>query len=265
VTWRLVDDREALDGPWNMAVDEALFEAVETGRSDQPLLRLYTWVPATLSLGYHQPYATSCDPAFLAERGFGLVRRPTGGKAVLHQDEITYCVVAPLTGPFAGSLVETYAKVAAALAAGLSRLGLPVTLKERALAVAPGTAAPCFLVPSEKEILVDGRKVVGSAQRRGQRAFLQHGAVPLTLDYEALARATADPEADLALYRRAFAGLADLRPGLGAEEVRRHLSLGFSQQFPGPWEDRPLEEDERSRAAALVRERFGTEAWTRRC
>jgi lipoate-protein ligase A len=121
------------------------------------------------------------------------------------------------------------------------------------------------MVPSEKELLVDGRKVVGSAQKRGRRAFLQHGSVPLTIDYQALARATADAGADLAGYRRAFAGLADLRPGLGAEEVRRHLALGFAQQFPGPWEDRPLSAEERARAVELARERYSTEAWTRRC
>lgn len=248
-----------------MAVDDALFQALEEGRSDQPVLRLYSWQPFTLSLGYHQPWATSCDPGYLRSQGFGLVRRPTGGKAVLHARELTYCVAAPLAGAFGAGLVETYQQVASALAAGLSRMGLPVTLKERALKIAPGSAAPCFMVPSEKELLVDGRKVVGSAQKRGERAFLQHGSVPLTLDYEALARATADPQADLAAYRRAFAGLADLRPGLEEEDLRHHLKLGFSQQFPGAWEERSLEEYELAQAARLVEERYGRDDWTRRC
>lgn len=249
----------------NMAVDELLFSALEEGRSNQPVLRLYTWEPATLSLGYHQPFAKACAPDFLAQRGFGLVRRPTGGKAVLHQYEVTYSVSAPFSGPFAGSLVEAYSAIAAALAAGLMRLGLPVTMKERPLRIAPGSKAPCFMVSSEKEILVEGRKVVGSAQMRGQRAFLQHGAIPLKLDYEALAFATADQGADLAAYRRAFAGLADLRPGLDAEALRHHLKLGFSEQFPGPWEDTPLTEEEHRAAAALAASRYETDSWTRRC
>lgn len=249
----------------NMAVDDLLFTALEEGRSDQPVLRLYTWEPATLSLGYHQPFAKSCDPAFLTREGFGLVRRPTGGKAVLHQHEVTYSVMAPFAGPFSGSLVDTYSAVAAALAAGLMRLGLPVTLKERALRIAPGSRAPCFMVPSEKELLVEGRKVVGSAQKRGHKAFLQHGAIPLTLDYEALAHAAADPGADLSAYRRAFSGLADLRPGLDEEALRHHLKLGFNEQFPGAWEDRPLDEVELEAAAGLAAKRYASEGWTRRC
>lgn len=263
MSWRLLDERTPSDGAWNMAVDEALYQALESGISDQPVLRLYTWSPACLSFGFHQDFDTSCDGEYLASRGFTAVRRPTGGKAVLHDAELTYSVAGAHGGPFGGGLLETYARIAAALAASLARLGLPVSIKERALAIAPGSAAPCFLVPSEKEILVDGKKVVGSAQKRGPRAFLQHGSIPLHLDYEALARATRNSPGAAAVYRKAFTGLADLRPGLGLEELRHALRLGFPEVFSGPWEESSLTGEEADAAARLHREKYATPGWNR--
>ncbi len=263
MSWRLLDEPAPAPGAWNMAVDEALYEALESGASDRPVLRLYTWSPACLSFGFHQEFDAVCDADYIASRGFSAVRRPTGGKAVLHDAELTYSVVALHAAPFGGGLLETYARIAAALAASLARLGLPVTVKERALAIAPGSAAPCFLVPSEKEILVDGRKVVGSAQKRGPRAFLQHGSVPVHLDYEALARATRNSAADATLYRRTFSGLGNLRPGLEVEELRRAFRLGFPEVFAGTWEETGLTKAEADAAARLHREKYATDRWNR--
>ena len=264
--WRLIDDAEPLRGAWNMAVDEALFREAEEGRSPSPVLRLYGWSPACLSIGFHQRIEDTSEEGYCTTAGFDVVRRPTGGKAVLHDDEVTYSVVGRQDlPPFAHlGLVETYGLIAQALAEALRSLGLDVALSERTPAVAPAGGAPCFLVPSEREITVGGRKVVGSAQKRGRRAFLQHGAVPLRLDYPALALASGQPLAHAAMYRTAFAGVADVKPGVTRAALRSALCSGFRKVFEGPWEERPLTEVERESAERLQRERYGNASWTRK-
>jgi|WetSurMetagenome_2_1015567.scaffolds.fasta_scaffold03156_4 lipoyl(octanoyl) transferase len=261
--WTLISESAPARGAWNMAVDEALFRRAEGDGAPGPFLRLYAWSPACLSLGHHQSFSEACDPGYCASRGFDVVRRPTGGKAVLHDDEVTYSVVGRMDRPpFAGlSLIDTYGLIAEALAEGLRRGGLEVSLSQRRGSLSPAGGAPCFLVPSEKEITASGRKVVGSAQRRGQRAFLQHGAVPLHLDYEALALASAQPLADAEGYRRAFAGVADLRPGLTHEGLGAALADGFRARFEGPWTERALDAEERELAERLRRERYETDEW----
>ena len=121
--WRLLYHPPA-HGAWNMAVDEAILEA--TGRGDSPpTLRLYAWTPACLSLGYAQN-AADVDHAALAQAGWVLVRRPTGGRAVLHTDELTYSVIAPLNEPIvAGTILESYSRLSKALLTALELLGLP--------------------------------------------------------------------------------------------------------------------------------------------
>jgi lipoyl(octanoyl) transferase len=252
--WRLLDDREPRDGTWNMALDGALFQEAEEALTEAPVLRLYTWAPACLSIGFHQSREETCDAKHCRQAGYDIVRRPTGGKAVLHDDEVTYAVVARQDlPPFAGrGLMATYGLIAEALAAGLKFLGLDVMMSQRAVPIPPGGGAPCFLVPSEKEITVNGRKVVGSAQRRGKRAFLQHGSIPLTINYEALALASGQPVEHAAGYRKAFAGLADFRPGITRNELASAIAAGFRQTFPGPWEERPLSAAERAATSALI-------------
>ncbi len=261
--WRFIDSNAPARGAWNMAVDEVLFRGAEEERAGGPVLRLYAWEPACLSIGYHQDMSKACDAAYCESRGYDVVRRPTGGKAVLHADEVTYSVTAPFDAPpFAGlGLVETYGLIADALASGLEILGLDVSLNQRPLRSSPKVTAPCFVAPSEKEILVGGRKVVGSAQRRGERAFLQHGAVPLTINYEELGRATGQAVFDPEAYRSAFAGLGDFEPGLTAEAVRAALRRGFEEVFEGPWSEAGLTAQETGEARRLVDERYGTKAW----
>lgn len=262
--WRIIDEPAPLNGSWNMAVDEALFQAIETGGETTPVLRLYTWSPACLSLGYHQEFETACDESYIASRGFSIVRRPTGGKAVLHDDELTYAVAAPVGGHFHGGLQDSYAKIAQALAASLAKLALGVEMKQRSAAVSPNGAAPCFLVPSEKEILVDGRKVAGSAQVRGKRAFLQHGAIPLKLDYEALASATRHGPNEAATYRRAFAGLSDFRPDISAHSLRKALRSGFAEIFQGEWKESALTTGEEDAAKRLYENKYSQDLWNKR-
>jgi lipoate-protein ligase A len=227
--WKLLLDEAPRRGAENMAADEALLRDAEEGREARPVLRLYGWSPPCLSLGYHQDPDLAADASFCRRNGIDVVRRPTGGLAVLHHDEVTYAVASPFDAePFRGlDLNGTYSVLAGALAGGLESLGLPVLLSRRETRALPTSTAPCFQVPTANEILVHGRKVVGSAQRRGRRAFLQHGAVPLSLDYDLLLSATGRAGADPAPYRAAFAGLRDFLPGLTQEALRNALLEGF--------------------------------------
>jgi lipoate-protein ligase A len=247
-----------------MALDEAMWVRAEEGSEGRVTVRLYAWSPACFSLGYHQALRDACDTAFCEREGIGIVRRPTGGKAVLHDDEVTYSVVAPFDAPpFAGGgLLEAYETIARALAEGLGRLGLAVILEERAVAPPPTGSDPCFLVPSPKELLSGGRKVAGSAQKRGRRAFLQHGAVPLSIDYERLALASGRPVRDAARFREAFAGAADLLPGVTAEALRRELAAGFARVFGGEAEGGGASAEESSLAQTLAVSRYSTQEWT---
>ncbi len=157
-----------------MAADARLLEDRCPG--DDPVLRLYRWSPPAVSYGYHQP-ETDFDVEAIARRGYGLVRRPTGGRAILHSDELTYAVVADARGSvFGETLNEAYTSINDALLVFLRKLGLsPDVSGGESLAQARG--AVCFQSAGRHEITVDGRKLVGSAQRRLTDTFLQHGSI----------------------------------------------------------------------------------------
>lgn len=165
-----------------MAVDEAILEGVCSGNS-QPTLRLYAWQPACLSLGYAQPFS-EVDSEALAAKGWDIVRRPTGGRAILHVDELTYAVIAPDTDPrVAGSVLDSYLRLSEALLEALRLIGLSPEANEKTPEESRGGFNPvCFEVPSNYEITVNGKKLIGSAQARRQGGILQHGALPLVGD-----------------------------------------------------------------------------------
>jgi lipoate-protein ligase A len=175
--WRLLDTPPA-PGAWNMAVDEALAQTVRDG--GPPVLRVYRWSPPCLSLGRNQP-THGYDRAEIALRGLDVVRRPTGGRAVLHHRELTYSVAAP-QGALGGPR-EAYAAINRALVAGLQALGIPAHLQPAGTERAPiPSLAPCFEQPVEGEVTAAGRKLVGSAQRTEAGVMLQHGSLPIQDD-----------------------------------------------------------------------------------
>jgi len=191
VVWRLLRDG-ARDGAENMARDEALLDSAERG--SPPTLRLYAWTRPTLSLGAHQP-GSDADLDACRRLGVDLVRRPTGGGAVLHDAELTYAVAAQVgQGPFPASVIGVYERIAAALVAGLEGLG--VSAESARTAGAGRSPADCFARPSSREILVGGRKLIGSAQVRRRGAFLQHGSILIAFDPLRLASVLPAGEAD---------------------------------------------------------------------
>ena len=196
--WELHTD-PAADGATNMKIDGDLLRAIETCAEPRTVIRFYSWHRPTLSLGRNQTPRKGADLDFCNRHGIDVVHRPTGGLAVLHDDEITYAVISNEPAAFAGgSVYGTYRRVSEALADGYRRLGVDVALAARSDRNLPAVDAddPCFVSQSRYELAFNGRKLVGSAQRRLRRAFLQHGSMPLSVDRELLARATGfgDPE-----------------------------------------------------------------------
>jgi lipoate-protein ligase A len=179
--WRLLTTKP-MDGAMNMAIDEAIISSVARGES-LPTLRFFDWSPPCLSLGHAQDVG-DVDRARLDSFGYGIVRRPTGGKAILHIDEITYSVVTRQDDPrVEGGIVESYRRLSEGLMRGLELMDLIVPRPHRSSRPVRSDDNPiCFEVPSNYEITVIGKKLIGSAQARKQGMVLQHGSLPLSGD-----------------------------------------------------------------------------------
>lgn len=257
-SWRLLVDEPA-DGAWNMAVDDALLECAAEDESFTATLRLYGWQPAALSFGRHQSAEGAHDPLYLRDHGIDLVRRPTGGSAVLHEHERTYAVVARLGfEPFPSGVVESYAQIASVLCDALSRLGVESD-RFSTEARADSTSIACFSAPSAHEIAVAGRKLIGSAQRRRRRAFLQHGSILCRADPRRLAAALGSrlspPD-----------GFTDLESVLGRTVAPGALDRPLIEAFEVAFRTEAVRADltarERLRATHLRAMRYLSRDWT---
>jgi lipoate-protein ligase A len=230
--WSLILD-DALDGADNMAIDANLLSEVENSSEPTTIVRLYRWRRPTISLGRNQKISAAVDEVFCAEKGIDVVHRPTGGRAVLHDDELTYAVASNDSACFGDTIYANYKSVSEALCSGFNLLGVPAVLApetRKASADHSEMDLPCFISPSRYELMVEGRKIVGSAQRRLRRGFLQHGSMPILCDRDMLARATRMTESAL-LYQE-MAGLAEFLPKRpSVEELIDALLAGFQQRF----------------------------------
>lgn len=254
-----------------MAIDHALLESVAEGHS-QPVLRLYRWNPFCLSLGYAQPFADA-DPVALAEQGWGLVRRPTGGRAILHGDELTYAVIGKATNRhLSGGVLESYQHLSQGLVQALKTLGLsPAVTPDSASLDKTQRANPiCFEVPSAYEITANGKKLIGSAQTRRLGAVLQHGTLPLEGDItrvcQVLAFASESDRlsASTALSQRATTLSHVLGREVKWQEAAEGLITGFSTGLGLILEMDELTADEKTRAAELASQLYSQAEWTRR-
>jgi lipoate-protein ligase A len=182
-SWRLICDG-ALPGARNMARDVAMLEAVAHDEAP-PTLRLYGWDPPCLSLGRHQGLEAA-DLGFCRANGIDVVRRPTGGRALLHHLELTYAVLAPLgEGHIPRALQDAYRRICEPLVAACRSLGIAAELTPGEVNLqlpSPASTIPCFEAPAGGEVVVGGRKLIGSAMRAHGGAVLQHGAILLDWD-----------------------------------------------------------------------------------
>ncbi|GAC1329197.1 MAG: octanoyltransferase LipM [Candidatus Dormibacteria bacterium] len=225
--WRLVIDPPA-GGEVNMARDRALLDQLVAGERPATL-RFYGWSPACISLGLGQRPEEVLDLEAVHAAGLDVVRRPTGGQALLHDDELTYSVVASQQDPVVGgTLMQSYHAISEALLAGLAQLGIAGVGAPCEPRPASGLTPVCFASASAEEVLVDGRKLLASAQWRSRGAFLQHGSLLLR-----------DRQPELPRYLRNVAAreiqpmsvsLSELVTNVPSRaELMRMLSAGFEQ------------------------------------
>lgn len=232
-------------GSWNMGVDEMLMQrAAEQGVAT---LRFYEWSPATLSLGYFQNAADRTGHAASLESA--LVRRSSGGGAILHDRELTYSISLPIGHPLAADPETLYRRMHGLLLESLTEFGLTATLNEHALLQIGGEPFLCFERRAVGDVVLDGFKICGSAQRRRRGAILQHGSI-------LLARSPAAPE---------LPGIAELSGKVVAgAELRSSLIEGWRRTF-GPLSDFVGFNDmERAAVERHIAEKYGTDAWTKR-
>lgn len=278
-TWRLIQSQE-LNGAMNMAIDEAILEAVIHHESP-PTLRLYAWNPPCLSLGIAQP-AAEVNIQKLTELGWDLVRRPTGGRAILHTDELTYSVTGLTTDTrLAGGVLESYRNLSAALLNTLLSLGIPAKINPKIEKRDPewnGISGSktrkinpiCFEVPSDYEITVKDKKIIGSAQARRNDGVLQHGSIPLHGDLSRITWVLNDQNdeallsAGLKINERAATIEEILGQEIHPEVVGQALVDSFSGVLNLDFMHDQLSQYESELADTLVAEKYGNSSWTYR-
>lgn len=255
--WRLLITGEE-SGAWNMAVDEVLMDTVRNSIVPRPTLRFYGWNPPTITIGYAQQAERDLDLDACRRDGVDVVRRLTGGRAVLHQEEITYSIIVP-EELLPGSIVHSYQVISQGLLQGLRLLGLDAQL-------ATGhrkqyRSGLCFDAPSWYELLVDGKKIIGSAQARKRGVVLQHGSIPLNVEPARLAfyLAVKQPVKER-LYKQAIADSACLSRWIGDkfndDELIQFFVKGFQAAFRGVWHHDELSPDELRQAGQLAESRY---------
>jgi lipoate-protein ligase A len=257
--WRLLPWR-VLSAGENMAVDEAVFRLYGRERVP-PTLRFFGWQPPAVSLGYFQKTAREIDPEACRREGIDIVRRPTGGKAVLHEHELTYSLVAGINHPlFTGDILETYRVISACIVEALKRIGLsPEMVCDGRSAAGTLLEAYCFAAPSKYEILVGGRKICGSAQMRGGGTFLQHGSLLIDVD----------PSRAASVMRVSAAAISGttttLREQLGrrieAEDLAPILREAFEDTLGIALVEGNLTTAEEALRKELLERKYGTDRW----
>lgn len=223
--WRVLVNAP-LSGALNMAIDEALMR--RAAQSGEGVFRIYRWSNPTLTLGRHQRAREAFDPQLAAPLDVRLVRRMTGGRALLHWREVTYSVTAPLG---AEPLRETYTAINELLITALALLGVVATVAPRSGRMPPPGGAPCFELPAEGEILVGAHKLVGSAQLRDSESMLQHGSILIADDQGLVGQVSPRPVVQMS-------PAATLTQALGREpvfeEVAAALQRALTQRLPHP-------------------------------
>jgi len=283
--WRLIQSGFA-DGAMNMAVDEAIAAAVAAG-DQPPTLRFYGWQPPAVSLGYHQELDSGIDRDAVAERGYSIVRRPTGGRAILHADEVTYSFCIRQDAIKGGhSTMESYREISRGIIAGLELLGAAVNMGADQDGPGPNFSGPgfsgqdtyategheaakpiCFAKTARCDLQAAGRKVVGSAQVRRNGGILQHGSIPITIDLED--QVAVMPGSDGRISRKVLAGAAmSVTELLGHpvtfDELSAAVAGGFVDTFKVALSEEDLSGEEAAEAERLYAEKYATDEWNER-
>lgn len=265
--WRILPFRKA-GAVENMAVDEAVFrESIR--RKTPPTVRFYGWKAPALSIGYFQDYGKEVDDDACRRFGVEVVRRPTGGKAVLHEQELTYAVIAGSDFPlFPPDILKTYRVISNCIGKGLAEVGIRVEMKTDQRRAPDGTLhASCFSFPSRYELLAGGRKICGSAQMRSHGVFLQHGSLLLAFDPLrtcAVMLPHRDMERDADLLRNTVTSVGE-QAGSPVDEERlcSVLQAGFEQVLDIRFREGRLTPEEEGLVDELITKKYGGGSWNR--
>jgi lipoate-protein ligase A len=256
--WLLIVDRVPLNGSWNMAVDDYLFHSLP--ESPSTYLRFYRWQRPTVSLGYSQNIRRVVDLKYCEEQGVDIVRRMTGGKLVLHHKEVTYSVCSSDGETFTSKLVDSYRLISEALMRGLRRMGL-----KPCLADAPPDSylrgnLPCFSYPARNEVEVNGKKIIGSAQKRAGSRFIQHGSIPLEEDEGGL-NAVSFLKGEESLLRMTSLSQA-LGKTVSFDWAVEHFISGISEFFGVKLRPKIFDDAEKRVILSIEKERYLNKDWT---
>ncbi|MCU0276340.1 MAG: lipoate--protein ligase family protein [Acidobacteria bacterium] len=253
--WFLLFEPEPLPAAENMARDEHLFNLCHERKCG--FLRLYSWIQPTFSIGASQPAQRALNLEFIRRSGCAYVRRVTGGKAVLHDREVTYAVASSEDLFFREhDLHQSYMLISRVLLQAIRSLGVAATLSRGSAAELSRSHNPCFSFPTPHEIEVAGKKIVGSAQKRDREALLQHGSIPLAMDYDLYAGGAGFPAEAL---RGSMTTWGDLT-SRDARELKDSLVLSFREFIGCDLVPVEFTAADRERIAAL-REKYAADAW----
>jgi lipoate-protein ligase A len=256
--WKLIVDKTPLKGSFNMAVDEYLL--LSLGEDSQTYLRFYQWEKPTVSLGYSQNIEKVVNLDYCGEKSIDIVRRITGGKLVLHEKEITYCLCSSDDKTFPPMLSDSYRLISQALILGFKKMGVNSYLAADAPTSYVKGNLPCFSYPARNEIKVQGKKIVGSAQKRQGSRFIQHGSIPVENNGDLLESIT-----------NLKGGKSNIRMTSLSEILGRKLSFdwaveclteGFSEYFGISLKPKIFNAKERQRILRIQKRRYENKDWT---
>jgi lipoate-protein ligase A len=255
---------------FNMAADEAIVHAVAKGAD--PVFRVYAWHPPAISFGYAQHVGREIDPEKCRQKHIDIVRRSTGGRAVLHWNELTYSVICKIDDPsMGGNIQEAYRNISSGLLAGLALLNISATLESRRQAQpsprGKELTAPCFTSTAQYEITYQGRKLIGSAQQRIGSVLLQHGSLLLGPEHKQmidLLPAGKEILRDRFQYEleQYTTSLAEIfRPDISFDTLAQALRQGMLNTFPIAFADGDLTVEEHAETQRLIVEKYSTRGW----
>jgi len=256
--WKLILDKKPLPGSWNMAVDDFLFQSLS--EEPQTYLRFYRWERPTASLGYSQSIRRVVDVEYCRKNKIDIVRRMTGGKLVLHHKEVTYSLCSSDSKVFTSTLMDSYRLISEALMRGFEKMGLRPSLADAPPDSYVKGNQPCFSYPARDEIEVQGKKIVGSAQKRTGSKFIQHGSIPLEEDQGLLesVSALAGNESQVRMIPLSQA----LGRDVNFDWTVEHLISGLTEFFKVDLIPKDFNAKEKELISKIQKERYSDREWT---
>lgn len=260
--WRFIDSGQC-SAACNMALDEAIATAVRKDKSP-PTLRLYGWNIQSVSIGCFQKIS-DIDIEYCIGKHIPVIRRPTGGRAILHNHELTYSFsIKTIQGLFSKGLIDSYKKISIALGSALLKIGLSPELKlsreaRNTSAIHHSRIALCFQSTSFGEITINNKKVVGSAQKRWTDSLLQQGSIPFTIDNDKMVRIFRLESTQEV--KGAIIGLKDIFPDLNTNDLQNAIRISFEETFDARLISSSPSQEEVSLAQELEAQKYLSHQW----